>query len=302
MYSAKPTTGPCPSLKRAPDMRKYARQQTKALLGNFARRLALAAETGDADTIHDLRVSIRRLSRGLRTFALYYPDQSWKSIRAQLRQVMQLAGAVRDRDIALACLTKAGVAAQAAIVARLKSERRQANAEFLARIRQWGDEAVTRQWSRQLAIPVPANERSTARTHAARTLPRLAADYFREVRVLLSQGPQPRELHQARLATKRFRYTLELFRRCYGTGLETRIAELRGVQQLLGDVNDCMASCDLLSGAMEKSPERKSVRRFLKEQAAKDAASFRQEWEERFDFPGREAWWKNYLKNIRKST
>ena len=33
-----------------------------------------------------------------------------------------------------------------------------------------------------------------------------------------------------------------------------------------------------------------------------DAASFRKEWEERFDSPGREAWWKNYLKNIRKST
>ncbi|MDR3699932.1 MAG: CHAD domain-containing protein [Candidatus Sulfopaludibacter sp.] len=283
-------------------MRKYVQQQTRALLGAFARRLTLAAETGDAGAIHDLRVAIRRLSRGLRTFVPYYPDRSWKSIRTQLRHVMRLAGAVRDRDIALECLAKAGIAAQAAIVTRLESERRQANEEFLAEIRQWKQRGITRQWSSRLTVPVPPNERSTARAHAARTLPRLAADYFRQVRALLAEGPHPRELHRARLATKRFRYTLELFRSCYGTGLETRIAELRRVQQVLGDVNDSMASRDLLSKAMEKSPERKKIRRFLKERAGQDAASFRKEWEERFDAPGREAWWKTYLKNMRQST
>jgi CHAD domain-containing protein len=283
-------------------MRKYAHQQTRTLMRAFARRLSLAAETGDADTIHDLRVSIRRLSRGLRIFAPYYPDRAWKSIRAQLRHVMQLAGAVRDRDIALECLAKAGIDAQAAIVARLKSERRQANDEFLTEIRRWKEQAVVRQWSGQLTVPVPPNERSTARANAARRLPRLAADYFREVRALLAEGPHPRELHRARLATKQFRYTLELFRSCYGTGLETRISELRKVQQLLGDVNDSMASRDLLSKAMDKSPGRKKIRRYLRERAGHGAASFRQEWEERFDAPGREAWWKSYLKNIGKST
>ncbi len=283
-------------------MRKYAHQQTAALLRTFARRLSLAAETGDADTIHDLRVSIRRLSRGLRIFAPYYPDRAWKGIRAQLRHVMQLAGAVRDRDIAMECLAKAGVGAQAAIVTRLDSERRQANDEFLTEIRRWKNQAVARQWSSQLTVPVPPNERSTARANAARTLPQLAAGYFRQVRALLAGSPHPRELHRARLATKQFRYTLELFRPCYGTGLETRIAELRKVQQLLGEVNDSMASRDLLSQAMDKSPERKKIRRFLRERAGHDAASFRKEWEERFDSPGREDWWKTYLKNIRKST
>jgi triphosphatase len=283
-------------------MRKYAQQQTRALLRNFARRLALAAETGDAGAIHDLRVAIRRLSRGLRIFAPYYPDRSWKGIRAQLRHVMRLAGAVRDRDIALECLARAGVSARAAIVTRLKRERRAANEEFLAEIRRWKEQAVVRQWSGQLTIPVPPDEPGTVREDAARTLPRLTAGYFSQVRALLAGSPHPRDLHRARLATKQFRYTLELFRRCYGTGLETRIAELRRVQQLLGEVNDSMASRDLLSRAMDKSPERKRIRRFLKEQAGHDAASFRKEWEERFDSPGREAWWKTYLKNIRKST
>ena len=95
---------------------------------------------------------------------------------------------------------------------------------------------------------------------------------------------------------------MELFRACYGTGLETRIAGLRKVQQLLGNVNDSVASRELLSQTMNKSPERKQVRDFLKQSAAQHAAAFQKEWEGGFDAPGRENWWKLYLKNIRKST
>ncbi|MEI9973986.1 MAG: CHAD domain-containing protein [Ignavibacteriota bacterium] len=50
------------------------------------------------------------------------------------------------------------------------------------------------------------------------------------------------ELHVIRLATKRVRYTLELFRPCYGPGLELRITSLQRLQQLLGEVNDCAAA------------------------------------------------------------
>ena len=281
-------------------MRSYVQRQTRSLLRIFAARLTRAALSGDAEAIHDLRVSIRRLSRGLRTFAPHYPDRSWKSYRSQLRCLMQLAGAVRDRDIALEALSRAGIPARSPIVRCLHTERRAANNEFLAEVRRWKQQGIPRQWSRQLAIPLPPNSPATANTHARRTLPRLAADYFSEVRRLLARQPRVRELHQARLATKRFRYTLELFRPCYGTGLETRIAELRRVQHLLGEVNDSVASRDLLSAAMALSPLRDRIRGFLKERAANDAAAFRQEWEERFDSPGREAWWKTYLKKIRR--
>jgi CHAD domain-containing protein len=141
------------------------------------------------------------------------------------------------------------------------------------------------------------SRRSSAAANASRVLPRLAAEYFAHVRKLLDDSSKPKDLHRIRLATKQFRYTLELFRPCYDSGLETRIASLRKVQKLLGDTNDSVASWALLSKLMPKSPQRARVRDYLKKRAEHDAEDFRKEWQEKFDAPGREGWWKVYLKN-----
>jgi len=131
-------------------MREYARRRTDILLRHLAVEVKRAAHSGDADAIHDLRVAIRRLSRCLRVFAQFYPDGSWKKVRAQLSDLLHLAGVVRDRDIALALLSEAGVAKRAAVVARMEQERRKAGRELLAAVRSWRDGGVAAKWRRQL--------------------------------------------------------------------------------------------------------------------------------------------------------
>ena len=100
------------------------------------------------------------------------------------------------------------------------------------------------------------DEKRTAGENARRELPALVSLYFSRVREELANRPTPARLHRLRLATKRLRYTLELFRPCYGPGLEARLAELRKVQQRLGELNDCVAAWDLLSKGMRRSPAR----------------------------------------------
>jgi len=131
-------------------MREYARRRTDILLRHLAVEVKRAAHSGDADAIHDLRVAIRRLSRCLRVFVQFYPDGSWKKVRAQLSDLLHLAGVVRDRDIALALLSEAGVAKRAAVVARMEQERRKAGRELLAAVRSWRDGGVAAKWRRQL--------------------------------------------------------------------------------------------------------------------------------------------------------
>jgi hypothetical protein len=138
------------------------------------------------------------------------------------------------------------------------------------------------------------DERSGAAANARRYLPLLAGRYFADMRRLLADDPPPAELHPLRLETKRFRYTLELFRACYGPGLETRVAGLRRIQQALGDVNDGTATWRLLEKRMEHSPQRARVERFLAERAAEQALDFRKEWAA-FDAPGQELRWTTYL-------
>src|ERR1039457_79757 len=127
------------------------------------------------------------------------------------------------------------------------------------------------------------DEKATAAANARRELTPLVARYFALVRELLAKSPTPPELHRLRLATKRLRYTLELFRPCYGPGLETRMAGLRELQQLLGEVNDSAVSGRLLAKVIGASAQRVRVEAFLEGRAAEKAQEFRKHWGEVFD-------------------
>ncbi|HMC60711.1 MAG TPA: CHAD domain-containing protein [Candidatus Solibacter sp.] len=140
------------------------------------------------------------------------------------------------------------------------------------------------------------NERRDPGANARRQLPRLMADYFVAVRGWLKGDPSPSALHQARLASKRVRYTLELFRPCYGPGLEARLERLRRLQQVLGDVNDAAATRRLLGKALTAAaPHNELVAAFLDARAQAKAQEFRKEWTEVFDAPGQLQWWIGYL-------
>ena len=134
-------------------MREYVRLETAVRLRRFAFQVSRAARSGDADSIHDLRVAIRRLSRCLSVFSQFYPDRSWKKIRRELADLGDRAGAVRDRDIALELLAAAGIPAEAAIVTRLQAERRKAGQELLLEIRRWKGRAFSRKWRVRLELP-----------------------------------------------------------------------------------------------------------------------------------------------------
>ena len=139
------------------------------------------------------------------------------------------------------------------------------------------------------------DEGQSAARNARRKLPGLVSSYCSYVRQELAKNPAPGELHPLRLATKRLRYTLELFRPCYGPGLEDRLTVLRQVQQLLGDLNDRVTAWQLLSKTMQPSPQRTRVEKLLGGQARRKARAFRKQWRDLFDAPGREASWKSYL-------
>ncbi|MGA2267351.1 MAG: CHAD domain-containing protein [Bryobacteraceae bacterium] len=133
-------------------MREHARLQTAILLRRLAYQLNRAAHSGDADSIHDLRVAIRRFSRCLRTFSRFFPAGSWKKIRRRLAALMKATGSVRDRDIALQLLAEAGISRRAAIAARLAAERRKVGHELLLEIRRWKSRSFSRKWRSRLEL------------------------------------------------------------------------------------------------------------------------------------------------------
>ncbi len=136
--------------------------------------------------------------------------------------------------------------------------------------------------------------RASAARNARRNLPQLMSWYFAGGRALLANDASPSKLHELRLATKRVRYTLELFRECYGTGLGTRLTELRHVQQLLGELNDTVAAGRLLAKPTAR-PHQGRIEKFLEDRLSAKMQEFRRYWSENFDAPGQEQRWTQYL-------
>ncbi len=132
-------------------------------------------------------------------------------------------------------------------------------------------------------------ESATAPENAALELPKMARAYFRSGRALLKRKPSPRTLHRFRLESKRFRYTLELFRPCYGPGLEQRLAKLREIQTHLGEISDCSATIGLVGQSQ------KPFSAFLKRRMAAKTSALHLYWEQTFDAAGQEKWWTGYL-------
>lgn len=133
-------------------MREFACSQISTLLRRMAAQAKRTAATADADAVHDLRVAIRRLSRGLRAFAQFFPRKQWKRIRRELSNLMDAAAAVRDNDVALGLLEKAGVGQRARVTLTLQTRRRKAERELRAELQDWHGRSFARQWREALEL------------------------------------------------------------------------------------------------------------------------------------------------------
>jgi CHAD domain-containing protein len=60
-------------------------------------------------------------------------------------------------------------------------------------------------------------------------------------------GGDYEQLHQFRLLAKRFRYTLELFQPVFGSEITRGVKALRGLQDRLGAINDCVTALGLIA-------------------------------------------------------
>jgi CHAD domain-containing protein len=130
---------------------------------------------------------------------------------------------------------------------------------------------------------------------ARQMLPKLAADFFRQGREIVGSSPSAQDLHQLRLAVKRFRYTLELFRPCYGNGLEQRLDALKRMQDHLGAMNDCQMATSLVQKTMPEASGSEEFLRLLEKRGDEERQTFLRHWQETFDAPGQQEWWVEYL-------
>src|SRR5579864_2425625 len=84
--------------------------------------------------------------------------------------------------------------------------------------------------------------------NASNVLPRQVEKYFEAGRKASDGKRSPKELHEFRIETKKFRYTLELFYPVYGASLKREVEPVREIQSVLGKLHDYHIIAETLEG------------------------------------------------------
>ncbi len=214
----------------------------------------------DPDTVHDLRVAIRRCRSLAAAMQEVDPDSAWPEMRKVARKLFRGLGALRDAQVMEEWIKKLGpenAPLRAQLLASLETDEKQRSADAL-RVAAKFDEKEWTSLERRL--------RQRARLVPVRGLAAecLALERFEEARELHNRAlrtEKPRPWHALRIGIKRFRYTLEgLLPEHYAAWSES----LKRVQDLLGDVHDL----DVLSEMLE-------------ENKASETAESRKPWQEK---------------------
>ena len=262
----------------------FAREQIRVLAERFHAEVKRASEKTSPEVIHDVRVATRRLRQALRVFGPLTDKKAAKRARRELKPLIEAGGAVRDCDIAMQLFSDAHLSRQHPLWDELRAERAGAETRFRKRV-----EKARR------APDLPA--RDDARLPAPALL---VPKYFRQGRAATQPGIPPGELHAFRLATKRLRYTLELFKPLYGPALATRIEDLRKIQEILGNANDAVVSAARLRARARRDPALEPATRTLERRVSRLQSEFRALWRRQMDAPGNEQRWVAYLRRRKR--
>ena len=211
-------------------------------MGRVRKELERVCSSADADSVHDLRVAIRRCRSLATVLQEADPTPGWGQLRKVPRKLFRELGAWRDAQVLkewVRRLAPEGDVARARLLEILEGREREAQAAALRATEKFDASRWKRleRTLRRRARLVPQD----GLTAQCLALERLEATQHLHERALRSEKPKP--WHALRIGLKRFRYTAEnLLPQAYA-GWE---GGLKRVQDLLGEVHDLDVLADLL--------------------------------------------------------
>lgn len=275
---------------------EHARDTLRRSIHRLDEQVAVVLKDQGEDPVHDLRVSIRRVSQALRAFAPLFPPpagaKAARRMRRALRPVLDAAAVARDHDVCADLLRKSGLPAGHPLLVRMQAERDLAAFALLGQLYLLRAAGAPDCWHPRVAAIT--GEPDDAALQARLLLPPEAGGFFEAGRKLVESGASARRLHAFRLSAKRFRYTLELYRDFYGPTFGQRLERVRQIQSLLGKRQDCAVAAERLRQAPE-DPAVEPVLAAVEARAVRLEAEFRDYWQSTFDAEGQALLWLRYL-------
>jgi|SRR5579864_2292327 CHAD domain-containing protein len=255
-------------LDRSPE--EGARRLALAYLDQAAAALPRLADPEDGESLHDLRVALRRLRSCLGSYADQLGDSVPKKLSRRLRRLARATGPGRDAEVQIAWLRERGAEA-----GRRNRQHRQGLAWLLERFERRRDESygelrseVTRDFARveeglrrRLSVyraEVRLDESLPPPTFgeaAAGILRRHAATLERRLGRVTAAGEVERA-HAARISAKRLRYLADplaqVVEAAHGLARAGELVHgLKNLQDLLGELHDAHVLESELAAALD---------------------------------------------------
>jgi len=224
----------------------------------------------DAEPLHRARVASRRLRQALDVFEDCFAKDRAVLWRKQMGRLGRELGKARDRDVQIAWITELlgqvndhrCVPGMAAVLVRCQRKRDRLQPDVLRSFRQLLEGRVLHEMlaaTKKLIAAAEANhvaEKSPVVFERAEEHIAARARALCEFEPCLDRFDDVDRHHAMRIAAKRLRYTMELFRPLFEGQLDRVLEAVKQVQSLLGDVHDC----DIWLGQLDKMLRKESKR------------------------------------------
>jgi CHAD domain-containing protein len=258
--------------------REFAVEQAQRQLKHLGLQIYRTIKSSNTQAVHDIRVAIRRFSQANALCQTYFRAAGMRRHRRRLKKIMNGAGDVRNCDVALKLVAKFRVPHAAHIRSKLESQRKESARLLIAELRKWTDRRMSFKGHAALdSTPAPGKEEA-ANELAQRTLGRGAKDFLKQGNEASSPAASPKDLHRFRIASKKFRYALELFQPLYESSLHPVVESIKGASTLLGDINDCVTVAGMVADYKGNNP----LADRLKKRQDKKTEEFRKYWKSEF--------------------
>lgn len=198
------------------------------------------AKLGDPQLLHQARVATRRLREAL---PLVTGGSRGRKLERRVRRLTRALGPVRELDVALEMLEAMTSAdAPRSAVAKLRQvvreERQRMHAEMCSRVGNVDLDKLQRRAAAAVRKRAKAASRDPRRNEDARLRAARRAVRLRESIDNAAGLYLPDRLHDVRVAVKKLRYAMEVFRELSGSRAMASIRTLKEAQDLLGSMHD----------------------------------------------------------------
>ncbi|WP_292368094.1 CHAD domain-containing protein [Methanoregula sp. UBA64] len=280
----------------------FAASRLLPLLDAFLSELGPARSADDPEAVHRLRVASRRLRAALPLFSSCFPEKDLHQGIRGIKECTRALGAARDTDVRIAFLKKylkAGRPDPAErddektadgkndanplvhLQKKLRNERKEQQENLIAvldGIEEGGKLQVLKGTCQALAMQKIRGKKNCISGILPVAADRIGARLIQPQQydtIVHSPDAVP-EHHALRIALKKLRYTLETFAPLYRRGMAKQIAQLKRLQDLLGEIHDCDIWINEMGQAVLDARSRKALRAISLQKKILDLAPLRQ--------------------------